>query len=479
MPASTLESPLDRGLRLQRDADRVRREREGLIEGHRDDVNRALHLGRDAGALQRDRDRFERDENFREMVADQRATWNIAVTAFAFYALISVADLFLATPEVSRMLADKAVSFISEHLAERTEFFGVVLTSAPYWLRILVGVTLVAVWIGVTYLVKKLGNEAPQQASLRMMEPGQDALNSRLIRQIWLKRGLKIGYLVLLAGFFAIFHSWDMQRARNESIGARVTEHEFDENPFLLPDSAMFAGGAQPEEDTAEKPAAMEPEANAAEGTPLFRSSAALAVYGGLWCLHFCLILLPVAPPGRELPYARFSIARVSQRIDRMRNEEIPLSLAIGDRVLATEDAALKSRLFTITEPLIPRINQLYGRQLLILQNEGATPAAPNGAATDIPWAPQNDLEASARPEFPSAFSDDGNGNGNAARGWASSQMAQPDPHGLNGRHPVNGDRAVAGESPLDAVELAAGLPEDEVPPVNWDAEIWGSRRTG
>jgi len=482
--ASDSESPFNRNRRQERDAERRARVISPQIEEHRGDVFRSLELNREADALQGDRDKFETSQEFRDQVAGERAIRNIAITTCVFYVLIFVADLFLATPDVSRMLADKTVLFISENLAKTTSFNGLVLASAPYWLRMGAGMMLVSIWLGITYLAKKSGNEAPQQAALLQVEAGQDSLRRKLITQIWLKRGLKVGYLVLLAGFFSLFYFWDLQRAHNEAESANSKEADQTQAAFQLPTSAeLFGADANNQNagNSPKEPAA--PEASLGEGeSGLNLSIGMLPVYAGLWCLHFFLILLPVSPAGRELRYSRFSIAKTQKRINRIRKVEIPLSLAIGDKVLATEDEALKRRLFTITEPLFPRINSLYGRDLLILQ--GGTRSQPDGGSANGETRPPS---GSHDPDGTSQTHTSHNGiNGHASGKWTT--PAADVNHGLhpgrNGNHGGNGASKPNGKEHASngthiepsQPDPAPELSDDEIPPVDWDNLMGGQR---
>ena len=105
-----------------------------------------------------------------EMLAEQNATTKKTLT-----------DQRVQEEAIASALKD-----ISDRLAEVTTVFDVQFTSAPYWLRLLVGIALVAIWVWITHLVKKIGNESPEKAALQGLEPGQESVHSNLTRRIWL-----------------------------------------------------------------------------------------------------------------------------------------------------------------------------------------------------------------------------------------------------------------------------------------------------
>jgi hypothetical protein len=382
-----VESAFDRDFRLQQEAEQkvraaraeeerkeekqrtetLRRDREfnRQVDFHSGEVHRALKLHWRRLELQKLAGTFDSSEEFRNDVAKDRAAHHAMLTTWIFFVIIGLADLFLATPDVSRRLADKAVAFISEKLAETQVVMGVTLTSAPYWLRISVGLALVSIWLGITYLIKRTTDETQNKADLLRLEP-RDYPGKRKIRQAMLgKRFFKLAYMGSLAGVFSLFFLWDVERAKME-----ISSKKLNESADVMKEIQLPTGQNNSIAETSNglKQANLS-ETEEIKRAALFQASPSLAVYFGLLMLHGCILLLPLVPAGHQSRHANFDRNAIGEEIGSLENEEKPLSLRIGDRILATTDSTLRQRFFRIAEPLVPRINELYGRPILVINH--------------------------------------------------------------------------------------------------------------
>lgn len=425
---TTIESPHQRQMRLDRDERRRNTQWNRVVEQHRGEAERADALNRRASRIEGMVSRYDTDEPFREIVNEQRADRRNKIMVVAYCVLIAVADMLLATPDVVEMWASKAMTFVPKELTPVEIINGQEIVITPVWWRLCVAAVGVSIFLAITLGWKKLTNESKLQKRRNAVEPGDTRSFNRLTFWIWIRRIFKVAYLPLLALLFFRLYDYDLQRAKLVAETMRMeSQMEHSTAPQLL--GTAGTGEAPGSSEAPDHDAATSIESGAG------LAQASLVMFCCLWLLHGILFLLPSDSFGKDLEFATFRRAKSETQAMAMREEEVGLLRNIRDRLFSVPEGDQRYQLVRVALPVGARINEVsvievIPRELLASnsgQAQATTPQAGSGAATPT--------------------------NG-----------ASPVHHGTNGHNHV------AAAAPINGSNGQNPVGEEEPPVADWDA---------
>jgi len=436
MPTQTsIESPHQRQMRLDRDERRRNDQWDGVVEQQRDQTQRADSLNQRATRIEGSVARYDHDEQFRERVSSERVARRTKLVVWAFIVLIGVIDILLATPDVSEYLASKAMVYVPKALAPVEIINGYEVVITPVWWRLLVASNLVAAFLGVTLGFKSVTNESKLQERRNTVEPGDTRNYNRLTCGIWFLRLLKLGYMALLGLLFYHLYDYDLQRSKLIA-ETMLLESQMEQAaaPQLL--SADGAGHGTTDAGSAGQ------EALAEQGIGAGLAKASAVVFVVLLCLHGILFLLPCDSFGKELEFADFRRGKAETQATTMRDEEVHILRSIRDRMFSVPEGDQRNQLLRIALPVGHRINEVSGFEVIPRE---LLASIPGPAQTANPLAESNTEPTNA---------------------------ASPVHHGTNGHNHVD-----AAATPLNGFNAQRPIDEVEPPVADWDAIFPPARR--
>jgi len=337
--------------------------RQRIIDAHRSEIDEACELRGERLRVEERMRRFETDSSFRSRVSAARKVLGILALTFGIGILIFFADLFLGTPDLAEDLAHPVMSLIPASWLESVAVDAEASTATPNWLRLTLGVVLSLVALALTVTVKAIGDETPVLHARRRIGAG-DRQGWRLIsRQLWTKRAVKIGYLVVMFGAFSWLYSYAEKRAEvMESLALQSTE-ELNWKTLggnLLPTGQVETSEASPASD------AHGGDAEVRKGGSLALGAA--AIYAMLFILHAVLLMLPMPQSTLDLPLAKFNPHRAEKQAAAIRGREAGRLRGIVARIQTTPAGdPLRTILITLSEPVAPAVNELYNRVIMPL----------------------------------------------------------------------------------------------------------------
>jgi|GEM_PF-2610041 len=368
---------------------RARQAREANIERiialHRSDVEEACRLNGERIRTEELVHRFESDPAFRTRVSLARKNRGILAFSWAIMVLIFFADLFLGTPDLAEDLAHPVMSMMPESWVEaedKSSEKAVVKANepskgdstskereedeqksvpTPNWLRLVVGVVLSLVVLALTVTVKLLGDETLLHRARRRLGAG-DGRGWRMInQQIWTRRAIKLGYLVIMLGAFTWLYTYAEKRAEvMESLASESTDELSWDN---LGVRLLSTGEVQTDEATP-APATKSNEVESKDGGSLALGAA--ATYAMLFILHALLLMLPMPQSTMDLPLARFNPHHAGNQAAEMMLREHGLLRGVVARIQTVRpDDSIRETLITLSEPVARAVNALYNRELM------------------------------------------------------------------------------------------------------------------
>jgi hypothetical protein len=376
---TTVESPHQRQMRLDRDARHRNAQWDRVLDQHRGETEQADALNRRASRIEGVVARYDTDDQFRERVTDERAARRNKIMVWAYIVLIAVIDILLATPDVSEYLASKAMVYVPKALTPVEIINGHEVVITPVWWRLLVAANLVAAFLAVTLGFKSVTNESKLHLRRNAVEPGDTRNFNRLTCGIWFFRALKLGYMALLGLLFYHLYDYDLQRSK---LIAQTMLAESQMEQIAAPQLLGANGAGQPTGNSGSN--AQDATASPDSGEGLAKASA--VVFCCLWLLHGILFLLPTDGFGKELEFADFRRAKAEAQATAMREEEVGLLRGIRDRMFSVPEGAQRDLLLRMALPVGARINQVSGfdvipRELLPSVPVSAQPVSSVGAA--------------------------------------------------------------------------------------------------
>lgn len=432
---TTVESPHQRQMRLDRDERRRNAQWDRVVEQHRGETERADALNRRASRIEGMVSRYDTDEQFRERVANERAARRNKIMVWAYIVLIAVIDILLATPDVSEYLASKAMVYVPKMWTPVEIINGHDVVITPVWWRLLVAANLVAAFLTVTLGFKSVTNESKLHARRNAVEPGDTRNFNRLTFGIWFFRLLKLGYMALLGLLFYHLYDYDLQRS---DLIAKTMLLESQMEQAAAPQLPGGGGAAQPNADGGV--AGQQSPASPGSGAGLAKASA--VVFCVLWLLHGILFMLPSDSFGKELEFASFRRAGAETQATTMRDEEVNLLRNIRDRMFSVPEGEQRNQLLRMALPVGHRINEVSGFEVI----------------------PRELLASNPKPAQPI--------NPQAESNAAPTNAASPVHHGTNGHNHV----AAVG-APINGTNGQLTIDEDEPPVTDWDSIFPSGRR--
>jgi hypothetical protein len=361
---------------------------ERLVSQHRSEVEDACRLRGERIRTEDQVQRFESDPAFRARVSTARKARGILAFSIGIVILIFFADLFLATPDLAEDLAHPVMSlmpesWLGESSAEATENQAATgggtanLSSdsneqedveqksvpTPNWLRLVIGVVLSLVVLALTITVKLIGDETSLLRARRRLGAG-DAHGWRTInQQLWTRRAIKLGYLVIMLGAFSWLYTYAEKRAEvMESLASESTDELSWDNLGV----SLLSTGEVETDEAAPVPAVDSANADSKEGGNLALGAA--ATYVMLFILHALLLMLPMPQSTMDLPLAGFNPHRAGNRAAAMKLQEDGLLRGIVARIQTVRrDDDIRETLITLSEPVARAVNELYERDLMPL----------------------------------------------------------------------------------------------------------------
>lgn len=411
-----------------------------LIEQHRGEVEGACRLRGERIRMEDQVQRFENDPAYRARVSAARKARGILAFSLGIVVLIFFADLFFGTPDLAEDLAHPVMSlmpeaWLGESSAEGTENQAVAAdgtskpisdsneqedveqksVSTPNWLRLVIGVVLSLVVLALTITVKLIGDETPLLRARRRLGAG-DAHGWRIInQQLWTRRAIKLGYLVIMLGAFSWLYTYAEKRAEvMESLASESTDELSWDN---LGVSLLSTGEVETDEATP-APVADSAGADSKKGGSLALGAA--ATYAMLFILHALLLMLPMPQSTMDMPLAGFNPHRAGNRAATMKNQEDGLLRGIVARIQTVRrDDAIRETLITLSEPVARAVNELYERDLMplpapveviepVFTYDTTAEIYPDEAETDTPTTDQPGHRQNQRTNFPEDEEDPG-----------------------------------------------------------------------
>jgi hypothetical protein len=376
---TTVESPHQRQMRLDRDARHRNAQWDRVLDQHRGETEQADALNRRASRIEGVVSRYDNDEQFRERVTEERAAQRNMIKIVAYCVLIAVADMIMATPDVVEMWASKAMTFVPKALTPVEIINGHELVITPVWWRLCVAGVGVALFLAITLGWKSATNESKLHLRRNAVEPGDTRNYYRLTFGIWFRRVFKLVYMGVLGLLFYHLYDYDLQRSK---LIAQTMLAESQMEQAGTPQALGTDGAAQPASNSGSN--AQDATASPDSGEGLAKASA--VVFCCLWLLHGILFLLPTDGFGKELEFAGFRRAKAEAQATAMREEEVGLLRGIRDRMFSVPEGAQRDQLLRMALPVGARINQVSGfdvipRELLASVPVSAQPVSSVGAA--------------------------------------------------------------------------------------------------
>jgi len=365
-------------MRLDRDERHRNAQWDRVLALHRGETEQADALNRRASRIEGMVSRYDTDEQLRERVTNDRAARRNKIKFIAYCALIAVADMIMATPDVVEMWASKAMTFVPEALTPVEMINGNEVVITPVWWRLCVAGVGVALFLAITLGWKGATNESKLQERRNAVEPGDTRSFYRLTFGIWFRRALKLGYMALLGLLFYHLYDYDLQRSK---LIAQTMLAESQMEQTAAPQLLGADGAGQPTGNSGSN--AQDATASPDSGEGLAKASA--VVFCCLWLLHGILFLLPTDGFGKELEFAGFRRAKAEVQATAMREEEVGLLRGIRDRMFSVPEGAQRDQLLRMALPVGARINQVSGFDVipreLLASNPG--PAQPISTASN------------------------------------------------------------------------------------------------
>lgn len=361
MPATTTESPFQ-AARRQRQVDaRQAATRRSLMRRHRQDIEAAIELDRDATRHGNQLlDHAEDRNGFRQRVQEDRTSWWLWAIFWGAILLYVVAE-FLTSGDVSDWLANQIAPLFQVDAQGGT----------PIWLRRVAGCSFVGIMLGVTLLLKFVTTwfKTRFQAERSTVQAEEAARHWRLTAGIWATQVAMAAYLAGVAFLYTWLFGFAQERAMiTASIAAEQQTLEWTDL------------GVKIEGGTIETDEAVPKKAGAASSPPAVTGSrlawATGVVYICLWCLHALVMLLPTDGFGRDLELAHFKRGAVERRMERMRTQEEGILRGIYERIMSV-DGNDRDALVRITYPVARRLNATMGQTVM------EVPPATAGAAPE------------------------------------------------------------------------------------------------
>jgi hypothetical protein len=379
--------------------DRVNRNRQARAEAARlerqqifcKDREEAIQLDSRASQLQSRIAAFDDPQgDLRDQVQSARKwrRWGL-FTLFAV-ALIANADFWLAMPDVSENLANKATSLITrmqgkdgrenaEESAtasttlsnnnraegkigvENTEARGTDSLATPVPLRIGIGITIVCIWLSLTLGWKACTDTTELRNSAVTLVPGDDEGNRKIQHSIWLRRAGRVAYMAILAGLFCYLYTFDLQRARAIVEGGQMENS--DASMTNWPDFGLGISNGELETNEA-TPKSSDP---VQQAVPVDPEQAAhnlarpqVLVYTLLGMLHCLLLVIPAGQRPDDVTLARFDRGKAERSASELRQGEESILRGMYTRIYQAPPEE-KDALVVEAMPVAKRINATLG----------------------------------------------------------------------------------------------------------------------
>jgi hypothetical protein len=345
----------------RRQAEAARNARQEMIREQRRDVEEAIALDHEASGMEGEIQKYDDPSTgFQDQVRKAKLARTMKWTLVVACLFAGNVDFWLATPDLATELANKAMPMVIHAAPEGTP--------TPIWLRVVVGLFITGLFLGVTAGVKKLSDPTDQRQALGRLQPGDDHGFRSLRNIIWGKRGIKAAYLLVLVGIFCTLYSYDIQRARI-----------MDELASLATQDAAFANEGTSIKDGKVSTQDSVPASGGDSSTGEFSFATArpaLIIYTLLWLCHLILISLPAIPRDVERSLAGFNPRRVAAKVSELRVREGTL---LRDVLLRINEAAPEHRdaLIREAQPVAERINVAARRPVMEVQTSQQPASTP------------------------------------------------------------------------------------------------------
>lgn len=396
--------------------------RRRTLASHRGDVEKVqgcqdeIHLSRELV------ERYDApDGEFRDLVEEQHDTRNrqrvfwLAVLAYVvgeYFVAGNVAE-WLAT-EILPMIRD--LSWKADGALADADSSGV-----PLWLRRAVGVGFVGIMLAGTLVLKFLTHwcltrvRSARQALL----PGQHGKAAFLAAQATGLIGLKVVFLLMVAGLYLWLFGFSQERAEFVSL---LKEEQTGVVDPLQGFEIDESGNLRTQDEL--------PRASGTSGESATGGSMAYATavcYVMCWCIHGLLLGFPVHGFSKKLRYARFDREDAIEGGEEARRERVRLNRQILERIDEESDPEIKEALVRAVQPIRHLIMEDAGQDDADDNAPGAVPVAqpisPRGGGPGNAVAAEepalSDAQAGASPSrsnvFELLFGNDGDGDGRAA----------------------------------------------------------------
>lgn len=329
---------------------RQRRARERAIAAARDGVEHALTLDRQANELEAQVKAYDSDaDGFQQRAHTDHVAWNLrlifagAILLYVFLELISSGDIaeFLAHQMAPLFRLDAATG------------------ETPMWLRRLAGAAFIGGMLGATLLIKFVTAwfaDVFRTARASTM-PGEHLRYWSLTGALWGMYFAKAAYVAAVACLYVWLFGFAQQRAALMADIAAEQKQTVEATDLGIriergAVEAETAAGSKPAEETADSAATT----RLAGATGVF--------YAVIVLLHALVLLLPTEGFSRELELAHFKRGKANARGTAFRAEEERTLRDIYERIrLAPPD--YQQDLVYAAEPVVPKINKLYGSQVI------------------------------------------------------------------------------------------------------------------
>jgi hypothetical protein len=304
-------------------------------------------------------------------------------TAFAVV-LMSNADFWLAMPDVSENLANKATSLIVQiqgKVSNTASEFDRSALATPVALRVGIGITIVCIWLVLTLGWKACTDTEELRQSAAALVPGDDEGHRRIQQSIWLRRVGRVGYMAILGGLLCYLYTFDLQRAR--TVVALGQMEDFDTTTIEWPDFGLGISNGELETDEATP----KQDIPIQQATPVDPEQAArnlarpqVLVYALLAMLHGLLLVIPSGQRPDDLSLVSFDRGKAERRANETSARASTIYRSLGTRIqqAAPEE---KDTLLAEAIPVARRINESLGWTFI---EEPTTPAS-GSAATPMP----------------------------------------------------------------------------------------------
>jgi hypothetical protein len=320
------------------------------------------------------------DFSFKVKSARKWLRW-LLFTAFAVV-LISNADFWLAMPDVSENLANKATSLIvqiQDKISGTASELNKSAFATPVALRVGIGITVVCIWLALTLGWKACTDTEELRQSAAALVPGDDEGHRRIQQSILLRRVGRIGYMVILGGLFCYLYTFDLQRARTvvalgQMEDVATTTIEWPDFGVGISNGELETDEATPKLDSpAQKIAPVDSEQAARN---LARPQ--VLVYALLAMLHGLLLVIPTGQRPDDFSLTSFDRGQAERGGKETSARAGTIYRSLGTRI---QQAAPEEKESLLAEaiPVARRINESLGWTFI------EEPTAPASGATARP----------------------------------------------------------------------------------------------